>query len=101
MIDITKPAEDRFNELIEETGNEYVRLSIQGGGCSGFSYDFDFDDTMNEDDFQFGKLLVDFVSMQYLSGSKVDFIEDELGFKFDVHNPNAQTTCGCGSSFSV
>lgn len=101
MIEITPAAQERFKTVLEETENPFVRLSIQGGGCGGFTYDFSFEDEAGEDDMVIDQLLIDFMSMQYLTGAKVDFVEDELGFQFKVDNPNAQTTCGCGSSFSV
>jgi iron-sulfur cluster insertion protein len=74
---------------------------VQGGGCSGFSYGFTFDETVNEDDFEIDKILVDAMSMQYLTGAVIDYKEELNGSQFVIQNPNAQTTCGCGSSFSV
>ena len=78
---------------------------MQGGGCSGFSYGFTFDDVQNDDDFEIPvgswKMLVDAMSMQYLNGAEIDYKEDITGSQFVIKNPNAQTTCGCGSSFSM
>jgi iron-sulfur cluster insertion protein len=78
---------------------------VQGGGCSGFQYGFTFDDAVNEDDTQFEKngvtLLVDSMSFQYLVGAEIDYKEDINGSQFVIKNPNATTTCGCGSSFSA
>ena len=78
---------------------------MQGGGCSGFSYGFTFDDVQNDDDFEIPvggwKMVVDAMSMQYLNGAEIDYKEDITGSQFVIKNPNAQTTCGCGSSFSV
>lgn len=93
--------------LIEEEGNDSLKLRvyITGGGCAGFSYGFSFDEIIKEDDtviIQDGvTLVVDPMSVQYLAGSEVDYTEGLQGSRFVVHNPNATTTCGCGSSFSV
>ena len=78
--------------------------SVQGGGCSGMQYGFTFDEDQNDDDFDLEydgvKLLVDSMSAQYLQGAKIKYNEDEMGASFSIDNPQAQTTCGCGSSFS-
>jgi iron-sulfur cluster insertion protein len=78
---------------------------VQGGGCSGFQYGFTFDNDQNEDDFEFElgeyKMLVDSMSMQYLQGAVIDYKDDLMGASFSIKNPQATTTCGCGSSFSV
>ena len=83
----------------------FRRTFVQGGGCSGFSYGFTFDEIMNEDDFEVPlgdcKVLIDAMSMQYLQGASIDYKEDLQGSEFKITNPNAQSTCGCGSSFSV
>jgi iron-sulfur cluster insertion protein len=107
MIELTENAISKIVELLSEEGNPNLKLRtfVQGGGCSGFSYGFTFDEEQNEDDFTVEKpgmtLLVDAMSMQYLQGSTVDYIEDDMGSQFSIINPNAQSTCGCGSSFSV
>ena len=92
--------------LLEENDPSLsLRTFVQGGGCSGFSYGFTFDDTVNEDDFEIPldefKVLVDGMSMQYLQGAEVDYVESLQGSQFSIKNPNATTTCGCGSSFGV
>jgi iron-sulfur cluster insertion protein len=93
--------------LIEEEKNKKLKLRvyITGGGCSGFSYGFTFDDKLKEGDSSVAKagvqLVVDPMSYQYLVGATVDYLEDLQGARFIIHNPNAKTTCGCGSSFSV
>jgi len=78
---------------------------VQGGGCSGMQYGFTFEETQNEDDFDFAyeevKVLVDAMSMQYLQNADIDFKDDIMGSSFVINNPQAQTTCGCGSSFSI
>ncbi len=101
MITISDVAETEINGILAENKEPYLRISIQGGGCSGFSYVFDFAQEKMEDDFEFGKVLVDSMSMTYLQGAKVDYVDDLMGSSFNIVNPNAQTTCGCGSSFSA
>lgn len=101
MITVTETANAEITSVLAESKEPYLRISVQGGGCSGFSYVFDFAQTKEEDDFEFGKVLIDSMSMQYLQGATVDFVEDIMGSSFNIENPNAQTTCGCGSSFSV
>ena len=97
----------KLRELIAEEGNPAIKLRVfvQGGGCSGFSYGFTFDQDQNEDDFDFNyeevHVIVDAMSMQYLQGSAIDFREDVMGSSFVINNPAAVSTCGCGSSFSV
>ena len=101
MITITENANTEIEKLLVENEEPFLRIAIQGGGCSGFSYAFDFDQAKNEDDFEMGKVLVDAMSAQYLQGATLDFTEDLMGTNFSIDNPNAQTKCGCGSSFSV
>lgn len=97
----------KLRELIAEEDNPAIKLRVfvQGGGCSGFSYGFTFDEVQNEDDFDFNyeevRVVVDAMSMQYLQGSTIDFREDTMGSSFVINNPTAVSTCGCGSSFSV
>ena len=107
MIELKPAAVEKVRELIAEEGNPDLKLRIfvQGGGCSGFSYGFTFDETAAEDDhdldFSGVHLLVDSMSSQYLQGAEVDYVDDLTGAQFTIKNPNATTTCGCGSSFSV
>lgn len=106
-IIFTDAAAVKVAELVLEEGNPELKLrvSVQGGGCSGFQYGFSFDDTIAEDDMVIVKnsvtLLVDAMSYQYLSGSAIDYQESLQGANFMISNPNAETTCGCGSSFSM
>jgi iron-sulfur cluster insertion protein len=106
-IDFTAAAAAKVRELIREEGNPALKLRvyIQGGGCSGFQYGFEFDEQQNEDDFSVATdevtLLVDPLSLQYLVGAQVDYTESLHGAQFVIRNPNAKTTCGCGSSFSA
>jgi iron-sulfur cluster insertion protein len=107
MMTITESAKTKILDLLLEEGNPdlALRTFVQGGGCSGFSYGFTFDEVTNEDDFEIPlekfKVLVDAMSMQYLQGASIDYKEDISGSQFVITNPNAQSTCGCGSSFSV
>lgn len=106
MIDLQESAVTKLKELITEEGNPELKLRIfvQGGGCSGMQYGFTFDEERNEDDFDLTfdgvGLLVDSVSAQYLQGAKIKYTEDAMGASFSIDNPQAQTTCGCGSSFT-
>ncbi len=106
-LDFTEAAAAKVRGLIEDEQNPNLKLRvyISGGGCSGFSYGFTFDETQSEDDTVVTKegvtLLVDSMSFQYLVGAKIDYLEDLQGARFVIENPNATTTCGCGSSFSV
>jgi iron-sulfur cluster insertion protein len=107
MITISESAKNKITELFLEENNPNLKLRtfVQGGGCSGFSYGFIFDEEQNEDDFEFPlsnwKVLVDSMSMQYLEGAEIDYKDDLNGSSFTIKNPNAVTTCGCGSSFGV
>ena len=108
MIEITESAKNKVVDLLMEENNPnlMLRTFVQGGGCSGFSYGFTFDEIKNEDDFEFPigteyNMVIDAMSMQYLTGAAIDYKEDISGSQFVIKNPNAQSTCGCGSSFSV
>lgn len=103
----TEAAARKVNELIQEEGNPALKLRvyISGGGCSGFQYGFSFDEEQAEDDLVVARegvaLLVDPLSLQYLTGAEIDYTENLSGAQFVIRNPNARTTCGCGSSFST
>ncbi|MEQ1593026.1 MAG: iron-sulfur cluster insertion protein ErpA [Thiobacillaceae bacterium] len=103
----TESAANKVKNLIEEEGNPDLKLRVfvSGGGCSGFQYGFTFDEAQNEDDTAMVKngvtLLVDSMSFQYLVGAEIDYSEGLEGAQFVIKNPNATTTCGCGSSFSA
>ena len=103
----TDSAANKVKELIEEEGNPELKLRVfvTGGGCSGFQYGFTFDEIANDDDTAMEKngvtLLIDAMSYQYLVGAEIDYKEDLQGSQFVIRNPNASTTCGCGSSFSI
>ena len=103
----TDSAADKVKQLVDEEGNPELKLRVfvQGGGCSGFQYGFTFDEVVNEDDTQMAKngvtLLIDAMSLQYLGGAEIDYKEDLQGAQFVIKNPNATSTCGCGSSFTA
>jgi len=106
-LTITETASQRIAELLAEentSGNTKIRVFVQGGGCSGMQYGFTFDDEQNDDDWEIPAgpqtVLVDSMSAQYLENAEIDFVEDLNGTRFKINNPNAQTTCGCGSSFN-
>lgn len=105
MLKITDNAMHKIQEILQEENNPEakIRAFVQGGGCSGFSYGFTVDTEQTEDDFTIADnlVIVDGSSMQYLEGATIDYVEDLVGSSFKVVNPNAETTCGCGSSFSV
>ena len=104
-LTITENATAKIVEAIQEEGNPALKLRmyVQGGGCSGMSYGFTLDEVQNEDDWVIpagsATVLVDSMSMQYVAGAEVDYRDDLSGSQFIIKNPNAQTTCGCGSSF--
>ena len=103
----TESAATKVKQLIEEEGSPDLKLRVfvSGGGCSGFQYGFTFDEVTNEDDTQVEKngvtLLIDPMSFQYLAGAEIDYQEGLEGAQFVIKNPNASSTCGCGSSFSA
>ncbi len=107
MINISDSAKTKILDLLAEENNPDLKLRtfVQGGGCSGFQYGFTFDEQQNDDDFEVPlgdyKVLVDAMSMSYLQGAEIDYKEDINGSQFSIKNPNAPTTCGCGSSFSA
>ncbi|CCQ73621.1 iron-sulfur cluster insertion protein ErpA [Magnetospira sp. QH-2] len=107
QVTISDNAAKRIAQLIEMEGDEslMLRLSISGGGCAGFSYGFSLDKATNDDDVQFEhdgvKVIIDETSLDLLGGSEIDFVQDMMGASFQVKNPNASSTCGCGTSFGI
>ena len=105
MITLTENAISKLKDLFAEENNPSLKLRtfVQGGGCSGMQYGFTFDEDQYEDDFDFNfdgvPVVVDSMSAQYLQGATIDYKEDLMGASFSIDNPNAETTCGCGSSF--
>jgi iron-sulfur cluster insertion protein len=106
MLILTENAVSKIRDLLAEENNPSLKLRtfVQGGGCSGMQYGFTFDENQNDDDFVIDRegvtVLVDATSMQYLNGAKIDYKEDIMGSNFAIDNPNAETSCGCGSSFN-
>ena len=107
MITITDKAKEKIIDILvhENNPNVCLRTFVQGGGCSGFQYGFSMEEKAEEDDFEFQRdgitVLVDSVSMQYLNDAEIDYEESLMGSQFKIKNPNAITTCGCGSSFTA
>jgi iron-sulfur cluster insertion protein len=106
-VTVTARAARRVAELVKAEGRPglKLRVAVNGGGCSGFSYGFDFDEQVNDDDLVIERdgvtVLVDSVSLDLLAGSEVDYVEDLIGSSFKISNPNATASCGCGTSFSI
>ena len=107
VVSLSLSAAERVKQLVEMEGNPdlKLRISIVGGGCSGFSYKFDLDDQVNDDDLQFTyhgvTIVCDETTLDFVAGSELDYAEDLMGASFRMTNPNATSSCGCGSSFSV
>ena len=104
-LNFTDQALNQINLITKGGENKYFRITVQGGGCSGFQYDFSFDKNRNEDDLIFKyhntEILIDEMSLTFLDGSTLDFIDDLSGSFFQVNNPNASSSCGCGTSFTI
>jgi iron-sulfur cluster insertion protein len=106
-VAVTASAAKRIAEILKEDGTPgmMLRIAVSGGGCSGFQYGFTLDDARADDDLAVVRdgvtVLVDSVSVEYMQGAEVDFVEDMIGASFQIKNPNATSKCGCGSSFSV
>ena len=106
MFDVSNKALKRIESVSsKKPDDKYFRISVNGGGCQGFSYSFEFDNKIKDDDkvlnFENVKVLIDETSLGFIEGSKLDFVEDMIGSYFKITNPNATSTCGCGTSFSV
>jgi len=107
MITITEAAKTKINDILYDEGNPnlMLRTFVQGGGCSGFQYGFTLEEFKNEDDFELDtgafKVVIDSMSMMYMEGATIDYKDELMSSQFVINNPNAQATCGCGSSFSI
>jgi iron-sulfur cluster insertion protein len=107
QVNVTESAVSKITELLAEEGNPKLKLRtfVQGGGCSGFQYGFTFDEEQTTDDFVIERtgmtILIDAMSMQYMLGATIDYKEDMMGSSFTIINPQAESTCGCGSSFAI
>jgi len=105
-VTLSDKAARRISEIVEtEREKNMLRVSVSGGGCSGFQYDFALDSVRNDDDLVIEKagatVLIDSVSLMYMDGSEIDFVDDLIGAAFQIKNPNATAACGCGTSFSI
>ena len=100
-IDFTKEALNQINRITHEGEKKYFRITVQGGGCSGFKYNFGFDKKTNTDDIVFNNAIIDKASLEIISGSVVDFKKEMIGESFVINNPKATASCGCGLSFSI
>jgi iron-sulfur cluster assembly accessory protein len=105
-VSLSDSAAKRIAKIVAGEGQpKLLRVSVEGGGCSGFQYKFDLVDARASDDFVIEKLgatvVIDPMSLEYLAGSEIDFVDDLVGAAFKVHNPNATASCGCGTSFSL
>ena len=100
-LDFTKQAKDQIDKITEGQEKKYFRITVQGGGCSGFKYNFGFDKNKNGDDVVFNNAIIDKTSLEIISGSIVDFKKEMIGSTFVINNPKASSSCGCGLSFSV
>jgi iron-sulfur cluster insertion protein len=101
-LNFTKEAVIQIEKIIlENTPNKYFRISVKGGGCSGFKYDFTFDNKKNDDDILINKTVIDVDSLDLINGSVVDYKKEMIGNSFVIDNPKTTATCGCGMSFSV
>jgi len=101
-IEFTNQAKEQIEKIIsKDKFKKFFRISVKGGGCSGFKYDFSFDDKINNEDVLFGKAVIDNASLDIISGSTIDFKKEMIGESFVINNPKASSSCGCGLSFSV
>ena len=100
-LNFTDQALNQINIITQDQDKKFFRITVQGGGCSGFKYNFGFDTKTNDDDVVFGKVIIDKSSLDIISGSVVDFKKEMIGESFVIDNPKATASCGCGLSFSV
>lgn len=105
-VTLSQSAAQQINTIMAKQGmDRYLRVSVEGGGCSGFSYKFDFADAANSDDLLLerdgAKVLIDEISLEFLAGSEIDYARELIGSAFKINNPNATANCGCGTSFSI
>ena len=100
-LEFTNSAKKQIEKIIKNEEKKYFRISVQGGGCSGFKYNFSFDDKIEKDDVLFNNAVIDKQSLDIIEGSTVDFKKEMIGESFSINNPKASASCGCGLSFSV
>ena len=104
-IEVTESAQNHINKILISENSRYFRITVLGGGCAGFQYQFDFSESVNEDDLLFeyknAKVLIDKTSIELIKGSKIDYVNELIGSSFKISNPQASSSCGCGTSFSI
>ena len=100
-LEFTESAKNQIEKITKSDNKKYFRISVQGVGCSGFKYNFSFDDKIDKDDILFNKAIIDKQSLDIIAGSIVDFKKEMIGESFSIKNPKASASCGCGLSFSV
>ncbi len=100
-LEFTDSAKNQIEKITKSDEKKYFRISVQGGGCSGFKYNFSFDNKIQKDDILFNKTLIDKQSLDIIAGSTIDFKKELIGESFSINNPKASASCGCGLSFSV
>ena len=104
-IEITESAQNHIAKVISQDRGNYFRISVLGGGCAGFQYKFDFDNSKNKDDIIFKtekvEVVIDNISLNLIKGSKIDYVNELIGSSFKITNPQASSSCGCGTSFSI
>ena len=104
-IEITESAQNHINKILISENSQFFRITVLGGGCAGFQYKFDFSQNINDDDMLFefkkAKVLIDKTSIELIKGSKIDYVNELIGSSFKISNPQASSSCGCGTSFSI
>ena len=104
-IEVTKSAQDHIGEILKTENSSFFRITVLGGGCAGFQYKFDFSENIDDEDIVFdyknAKVLIDRTSIELIKGSKIDYVNELIGSSFKITNPQASSSCGCGTSFSI
>ena len=100
-LEFTDSAKNQIEKITKSDEKKYLRISVEGGGCSGFKYNFSFDNKIEKDDILFNKAIIDKQSLDIIAGSTIDFKKEMIGESFSINNPKASASCGCGLSFSV
>tara|TARA_Y200000002_G_scaffold119199_1_gene97670 strand:- start:135 stop:461 length:327 start_codon:yes stop_codon:yes gene_type:complete len=104
-IEVTKSAQDHIGEILKTENSSFFRITVLGGGCAGFQYKFDFSENIDDEDIVFNyknaKVLIDRTSIELIKGSKIDYVNELIGSSFKITNPQASSSCGCGTSFSI
>ena len=104
-IEVTENAQEYIKKILSSEKSNFFRITVLGGGCAGFQYKFDFTQKANEDDiiyeYKNAKVLIDKISIEFIKGSKIDYVNELIGSSFKISNPQASSSCGCGTSFSI